>query len=125
MSPVPADQQDVAVAVLDAVPPPPAVRAFFRMRVPDANVEPAFVVDAVNEAKVPAPKAVPVKETSRMAKRIFRAVLTVHRIGHIGLAPNPQIGLLVVGSAARDVTSHLGPREESSQHERARRSLRA
>ena len=93
-----------------------------RINEPDANVDPAFVVDAENDANVPAPKAEPVNETSRIAKRSLRTVLTGLRIRYNALGQNPQSGPFVVGSAARAVTSHL---KQSTQHERARRSLRA
>src|SRR3954468_24434902 len=64
------------------VPVPPLDRqavelclVFDRMSEPVAKVEAAFVVVALNEANVPAPKADPVRETRNSAKRSFLAKL--------------------------------------------------
>jgi hypothetical protein len=47
-----------------------------RVRVPVAKVDPAFVVDALNVANVPAPNADPARETRSTASRSFLTVVT-------------------------------------------------
>jgi hypothetical protein len=44
--------------------------------VPEAKVEPAFVVEALKVAKVPAPNADPARETRSTANRSFLTVVT-------------------------------------------------
>jgi hypothetical protein len=63
-TPLPVEKQVVAPTVS------------FRTRVPDANVDPAFVVEALKVAKVPAPNAELARETRSTASRSFLTVDT-------------------------------------------------